>query len=604
VRTAIATVSLSGSLEQKLAAAARAGFDAVELFEPDLVASPLRPGEVRELAGELGLAIPMYQPFRDFEGVGPEALERNLHRARHKFEVMGELGADVLLVCSNVAPDAIDDPELSARQLRRLAEEAAEQGIRIAYEALAWGTHVGDYRDAWRIVELGDHPNLGTCLDSFHILSRGSDLAAIRDIPGEKIFFLQLADAPVIAMDVLQWSRHYRCFPGQGGFDLAGFMGHVRAAGYDGPLSLEVFNDHFRQADPERIAVDAMRSLLALEEAAGTRPLPPAPELRGLAFAELAVGSASGAETEGVLEAMGFAHVGPHRSKPVQLWRSGGARVLLNHGDERTGGDPLVVALGIESADPAASAARAGALMACPLPRRTGPEEAELTAVAAPDGTSVFFCAGDAWLGDFIDLDASADGDGVTGIDHVVLAQPFDYFDEAALFYRSVLGLRPEESEDVAAPDGLLRSRAVSDPAGRVRLALNVPRLGGGEHGRLGELQHVAFACRDALGAARGMRERGVPLLAVPDNYYDDLAARTALEDERLEAMRELGVLYDADASGAFLHFFTEMVGDRLCFEVVERRGGYDGYGAANSAVRLSSQLRGGRETAIGRRTR
>ena len=65
----IATVSLSGTLEQKLAAAAGAGFDAVEVFEPDLIASPLSPGEVRQLAAELGLEIAMYQPLRDFEGV-------------------------------------------------------------------------------------------------------------------------------------------------------------------------------------------------------------------------------------------------------------------------------------------------------------------------------------------------------------------------------------------------------------------------------------------------------------------------------------------------------------------------------------------------------
>ena len=138
-----------------------------------------------------------------------------------------------------------------------------------------------DYDHAWRIVEAGDHPNLGTCLDSFHILSRGADPTGIRAIPAEKIFFLQLADAPHLVMDVLQWSRHYRCFPGQGGFDLAAFVRHVLAAGYDGPLSLEVFNDVFRQADPGRMAVDAMRSLLLLEEAAGAAALPPAPACAG-----------------------------------------------------------------------------------------------------------------------------------------------------------------------------------------------------------------------------------------------------------------------------------------------------------------------------------
>jgi 4-hydroxyphenylpyruvate dioxygenase len=605
MRTAIATVSLSGSLEEKLEAAAAAGFDAVEIFEPDLIGSWLSPAEVRELVGRLGLEVAMYQPLRNFEGVGVDQLERNLRRARSKFEIMEELGADTLLVCSNVAPDAIDDHELSARQLGWLADEATEHGIRIAYEALAWGTHVNDYQDAWRIVELADHPNLGTCLDSFHILSRGSDPGHIRDIPADRIFFLQLADAPVIAMDILQWSRHYRCFPGQGGFDLPGFMEHVIAAGYSGPLSLEVFNDHFRQADAHRIAVDARRSLLALEEATGISALPARAGLAGYAFAELAVDAGSGEQVAAVLQAMGFDHTGPHRSKPVHQWRQGAARVLLNHGDEHAGSDPLVVALGLESHDPAAAAQRAQALGASVLPRRRGAGEADLSAVAAPDETALFFCrtaAGqDGWLGDFVDLGEGLAADArITAIDHVVLSQPFDYFDEAALFYRAVLGLEPRDTQDLVGPAGILLSRALTDSERRLRLAITVPRLAGGEDARLGELQHVAFASDDAVNAARSMRDRGVPLLSIPGNYYDDLIARTDLADERVEEMRELGVLHDADSSGELLHFFTEMVGGRLFFEVVQRVGAYDGYGAANSPIRLSAQLRPAVETRVG----
>src|SRR3954467_9966576 len=197
---------------------------------------------------------------------------------------MEDLGADTMLVCSNVSPHAIDDDALAAEQLRALADRAERRGMRIAYEALAWGRHVSEYDHAWRIVAAADHPALGTCVDSFHILSRGTSLDAIGAIPSEKLFFLQLADAPHLVMDVLQWSRHYRCFPGQGGFDLAAFVGHVLDAGYAGPLSLEVFNDVFRQADPERMAVDAMRSLLLLEEAAGITALPTAAPLHGYAF--------------------------------------------------------------------------------------------------------------------------------------------------------------------------------------------------------------------------------------------------------------------------------------------------------------------------------
>jgi len=269
VRRAIATVSLSGTLEEKLLAAAHAGFDGIELFENDLVASPLSPAEVRDRAAGLGLRIDLYQPFRELEAAPEDAFRRNLRRLEHKLAVMEELGADTILACSSVAPDAIDDDALAAAQLAEAAELAAGRGMRIAYEALAWGRHVSTYDHAWRIVQEADHPALGVCLDSFHILSRGSDPAGIREIPGDRILFLQLADAPVLGMDVLQWSRHHRCFPWQGGFDLTGFTRHVLAAGYEGPLSLEVFNDVFRQADPERMAVDAMRSLILLEEALG-----------------------------------------------------------------------------------------------------------------------------------------------------------------------------------------------------------------------------------------------------------------------------------------------------------------------------------------------
>jgi 4-hydroxyphenylpyruvate dioxygenase len=208
----------------------------------------------------------------------------------------------------------------------------------------------------------------------------------------------------------------------------------------------------------------------------------------------------------------------------------------------------------------------------------------------------VFFCRTEAerngWRGDFLELDADGgEGGLLQAIDHVELSQPFDYFDEAALFYHSVLGLRPHQSEDIAAPDGLLRSRSVSDATGRLRLALTIPRLGGGASSRLAEIQHVAFATVDALAAARHVRDRGVPLLAVPDNYYEDLAARADLSADMLEALRDLGVLNDAEPSGELLHFFTETIGDRLFFEVIERRGAYGGYGAANSAVRLAAHL-------------
>jgi 4-hydroxyphenylpyruvate dioxygenase len=563
VRRAIATVCLSGTLEAKLEAAAAAGFDGVELFEPDLIASPLRPAELRERLAELDLTLDLYQPFRDFEAMP----QPDLARAEAKLALMQELGAELLLVCSNVSPHARDDDALAAAQLRELAERATARGLRIAYEALAWGRHVDDYEHAWRIVERADHPALGVCLDSFHILSRGSDPAGIAAIPAEKLFFLQLADAPRMAMDVLQWSRHHRCFPGQGSFDLAGFVSDVLAAGYRGPLSLEVFNDVFRAADPHRMAVDAMRSLLVLEG-----ELPAAAQLGGYAFAEVA-----GPDIEPLLDGLGFARTGSHRTKPVHLWEQGAIRLVVNQGEE-----PRVAAVAVESADPDRSVQRAEKLLAPVLDRARGPGEADISAVAAPDGTEVFFCPPDGgWVADFVREGPAGDGL-LARIDHLALAQPFDTFDEAALFYRAVLELEVAGGEEVASPDGLVRSRALN--GGGVRLALNVPLLP--DHGPA-ELQHVAFAATDVKAAVRHARAAGVPMLEIPANYYDDLEARLGVDTTELRA---LDLLYDRDGDGGeLLQAFTAVRG-RVFFELLERRDGYAGYGAANTAVRMAAQ--------------
>jgi 4-hydroxyphenylpyruvate dioxygenase len=366
---------------------------------------------------------------------------------------------------------------------------------------------------------------------------------------------------------VLQWSRHHRCFPGQGDFDLAGFLDRALAAGYRGPLSLEVFNDVFRAADTRRMATDAMRALRLLEG-----ELPPAPALGGYAFAEVA-----GEEIEPVLQGLGFSLAGRHRTKPVHLWDQGAIHLVVNHGDE-----PRVAAVAVESEDPGCSIARAEQLLAPVLDRVRGPGEADISAVEAPDGTSLFFCApGATWVADFEPNGRSTDGE-LTCIDHLALAQPFDTFDEAALFYRAVLALHVDGGEEVASPDGLVRSRALN--GGGVRLALNVPLLP--DHGPA-ELQHVAFATRDVKAAVRRARAAGVPMLAIPRNYYDDLEARLGLDTTEL---RELGLLYDREpAGGELLHAFTATRG-RVFFELLERRGGYAGYGAANTPIRMAAQ--------------
>jgi len=615
-RHSIATVALGGTLGEKLAAASAAGFDGVELFEPDLIAAPLAPEEVRRRLADLGLALELYQPLRDIEAVPPELFRRKLSLARAKFDLMQRLGARMALLCSNASPQAIDDDDLAAEQLSAVAGEARARGLTVAYEALAWGTHVSDYARSWRIVQRAGHPALGVCLDSFHILARGTALDEIAAIPPGKLFMLQLADAPRLRMDELQWSRHYRCFPGQGSFDLGSFLGRVLAAGYAGPLSLEIFNDIFRQADPFRTAVDGRRSLLWLEERAGDhmggqadparpraparrppRPLPEGGDLHGFAFIEFNAPPDAARDLARLLAGLGLRRTGLHRSKPVELWEAGQARILVNSGRRATPAARFAVAaVGLDVSGAAALALRAAALRAPLVPRHRNWDEADLVGIEAPDGVEVFLCEdGSAWRGDFDPcpdeqpLRASAR---LTGIDHVTLAQPLTLFHESVLFYRSLLGLEPLQSQELTSPNGLIRSQALTGgtPAETVRLVLNVPVLGGGPSGPR-PVQHVAIRSADIMETARAVSAQGLPVLPVPGNYYEDLAARLGLSAADIDAYRSRNVLYDEDSAGRSLrHCYVSSAEGGVLFEIVDREPGYTGYGAGNALVRMAAK--------------
>lgn len=602
MRTSIATVCLSGTLDQKLVAAHEAGFDGVEVFEPDLVASPQSPEAIRARAEQLGLSLDLYQPFRDFEGVGPELLEQNLRRAAAKFALMNRLGIATMLLCSNVATARSGDEQLAAAQLRQLGDVADRFGVRIAYEALAWGRFVDSYEAAARIVRLADHPRVGLCLDSFHILSKGHDPEAIETIPADSIFFVQMADAPLLSMDVLSWSRHHRLFPGEGGFDLGTFMAHLVRTGYDGPISLEVFNDTFRQVDPVATAVEARRSLrwlehlaaLALGSAAGggaarmsTAPLPAVAPPAEMNYVELRTSELQ--ELRRLLMQLGFRSHGEHRTKRVELWSHGAARVVIGAPDSEHV-QPTVAGIGLSVSDPATALRRAKDLFASEVPREERPGEEPLLGVRAPDGSEVFFGAEGAteprWVSEF-GVPEHDDPHMIERVDHVNLAQPWQRFDAAVLFFHSVLDLSAEASIDVAAPVGLVRSQVLRSADGILRIALNLVPSGAGDDAILP--QHIAFASTDVLALARGARERGFEPLDIPGNYYDDVEARYQLEPALMDELRELNVMYDRDESGEFLHFYTHPIGT-VFLEVVERRGGYAGYGALNAPVRLAAQ--------------
>src|SRR6266536_210617 len=628
MQTAIATVSLSGTLKDKLEAIAAAQFKGVEIFENDLLSYNGTPLDVRNLVHDLGLKTITFQPFRDFEGMAGVQRERVFARAERKFDLMGELDCDLLLVCSNVSPESLGGIDRAAADLHELGYRAAKRGIRVGFEALAWVRHINDYRDAWEAVRRADHPAVGIVLDTFHILARNTDLKTIQSIPRERISLVQVADAPRLDMDYLSWSRHFRSMPGQGDLPVLSFMEALQATDYNGLLSLEIFNDQFRAGSPRRVAIDGQRSLIHLldqlrrntgQEIPGMPALPSGSICRGVEFIEFAIDEATAPSFEAVLRGLGFAKAGVHKSKAVTRWCQGDINIVINcekegfaHSFNITHGSS-VCAIGLKVDDAKATLERAQRLLDQPFRQAVGPGELEVPAVRGLGGSLLYFVdvkseLAKVWEIEFEPISGNdVETTSLTTIDHVSQSLRYAEMLSWLLFYTPLFELTKMPAEEVIDPGGVVQSQVVQTQDGRLRIVLNASQSERTQSARfVSELfgsgvQHIAFATDDIFVAADRFLANGAKVLPIPENYYDDLEARAELEPGQIERLRANNSLYDREGDAEFLQFYTQNFEEKFFFEIVERRG-YRGFGAQNAPIRLAAQTRLARHPAIPRR--
>ena len=618
MRTAIATVCLSGTLTEKIEAIAAAQFKGVEIFENDLLSFNGTPAEARRMIEGLGLRTVTFQPFRDFEGMPEPHRSKVFARAERKFDVMEELGCDLLMVCSNVSPDSLGGIERAAADFHELGERAAKRGMRVAFEALSWGRHIHDYRNSWEVVRRADHPSVGLVLDSFHVLARGTDLSAIRSIPAERIFLVQMADAPKLDMDYLSWSRHYRCFPGQGDLPIDDFMLALCATGFDGLLSLEIFNDRFRAGSARSVAIDGRRSMIAMLDDLRGRTgmafadlpdLTPKAACSGIEFVEFAVDEGSAGGFEKTLTGLGFKKAGIHRSKSVTRWRQGDINIVMNSDKEgfahsfNIAHGTSVCALGLSVDDASKTVERAIALLDQPFRQPVGRGEMDIPAVRGLGGSLLYFVGHTAGLDSPWDVDFEPveeqdfAGAGLTNVDHVSQSMQYEEMLTWLLFYTSLLDVQKTKVQSVIDPGGVVQSQAVETRDGSLRLVLNASQSRQTLSSRfLNELlgsgvQHIALATGNVFSTVERLKANGVDLLPIPENYYDDLEARTDLTAEDLMRLRSGNILYDRDGGYEYFQAYTKAMEGGFFFEIVERRN-YQGYGAANASIRLAAQSR------------
>jgi 4-hydroxyphenylpyruvate dioxygenase len=307
---ATATISLGTpgvhSIESIIKATAKAGLQGIEICynnlyyhaksisnsddEPTQEQLVNAAKDIARRCSESKLTIIVLQPFASYDGL----LDSELHTQMvSKFkcwlELAQALGCEIIQIPSNFNTDGTTgDMKEIVSDMLEITDLAAKENpvIRLAYEAIAWGAHVDLWEQSWEVVQRVNRPNLGLCLDTFHIAARvfgdpasatgimpnakedlvASLLRLVKDVPKEKIFYVQLSDAEKLESQLIEghefyhsdqparmsWSRNARLFPCEealGGFlpVLSIAQAIVNEIGYRGWISMEVFSRHLQE---------------------------------------------------------------------------------------------------------------------------------------------------------------------------------------------------------------------------------------------------------------------------------------------------------------------------------------------------------------------
>ena len=432
---------------------------------------------------------------------------------------------------------------------------------------------------------------------------------------------MQLADAPMLEMDFLLVEPSFPKSAGAGrAADLEAYVAALRARGYDGIWSLEVFNDRFRASPASTTAVDGMRSLRYLDDQVARR----------LLLAQRLDAAAAGAvsrhrvrrvrrqrrtkwsRSARMFEALGFTLAGRHRSKRRHALES--ERHQLRHqqraGELRARLRQTCMARRCVRWASASKMCR----QRCSERRRcrsaasrnpSARASCTFPSVRGVGGSLLYFIQrGEeqrVWEHEFVAV-ASVGGArdaGLLRVDYVAQTMQYEEMLSWLLYYLSLFDVTKTDADGdrrsvrpgLQPGRGIVGSRVSHRAEQLGRRADAVVALPAWLHGR-GRAAHRAADGRHLRDGATPCEEHGAQVLPIPANYYEDLQARFDLDRaviERLAAqqhpLRPRGAR--ASTSSCSLRAFAK----RFFFEIVQRRN-YTPTVRRTPPIRIAAQSR------------
>jgi sugar phosphate isomerase/epimerase len=259
-------------LRTRAEAVARAGFTGIGVTIGDLEAAALSLADFAALLDDLGIVHREVELLEDWWTAGERRRQSDDVRARllHAAEVLGartvKIGPDAVLDDAST-PAPLDIPRWAA-ELHTLATQAADVGSRVALEPLPF-SNVDDFRIAGELITATGHPAAGLTVDIWHLERGPSTLADLAALPARSVFLVELNDAGSTRYGhPFNDTIRHRELPGDGVFDLVGFINVLRNGGFTGPWGVEMLADTHRAKPLDVALADSVRSTRAVFDAA------------------------------------------------------------------------------------------------------------------------------------------------------------------------------------------------------------------------------------------------------------------------------------------------------------------------------------------------
>ena len=257
--------ALQTPFTERLALAASAGFTGLSMWESDYLGARAEGHSDADLRGALadhGIEIAELDALTRWLPGEDGAVQSDWTTSFEEtdfYAVADAIGARSVNVVDLGARRTISVDD-AAEAFAGVCDRAREHGLLVHIEFLPWSS-IPDFQSAWEIVRQAGRDNGGVLLDTWHFLRSGGTPESLRELPRDRVFAIQVSDAPAVAeANLMEETMARRLLPGQGAARVRDVLDVLSDGGCTAPVGVEVFST-------ELGALPAEQAILQMAEA-------------------------------------------------------------------------------------------------------------------------------------------------------------------------------------------------------------------------------------------------------------------------------------------------------------------------------------------------